>query len=60
MDKYLVIVLVMLVMGMIFSIVKSPPNIILFYAQMAGAIGVIMYASYRNRKNYQNKKRKRL
>lgn len=63
MDKYLIIVLVMLVMGMIFAVTKGLnilQNLILFYSQMAGAIGVILYASYKDRKKHQNAKRKRL
>ena len=63
MGKYLVIVLVMLVMGMIFSVVKglnNMQNLIMFYGQMAGAIAVVLYSSFKERKKQQNAKRKRL
>jgi zinc transporter ZupT len=58
-DKYLAIILTLLVGGMIFSIVKNPPSLELFYAQLAGAIIIIIYSSFKNRKQQQSSKKKR-
>jgi hypothetical protein len=57
-DKYLMIILIMLVVGMSFSIFKNPPSLELFYAQLAGALIIIAYSTIKNRKT-QNTKRKR-
>lgn len=48
-DKYLLVVLVFLIAGMGIAITKSPPVLPLFYAMLAGAVGVIMYSAWRAR-----------
>ncbi|MEO9308733.1 MAG: hypothetical protein ABI337_00375 [Nitrososphaera sp.] len=58
MDKYLFIILILLIAGMAFSIFKNPPSIDLFYAQLAGAFIIIAYSTYKNRKNTKTKKRR--
>lgn len=50
MSKYLIIIMVMLVMGMVFAIMKTPPNLILFYAQLAGALIIIVYTTIKRRR----------
>lgn len=57
-DKYLLVVLVMLVVGMGFAIMKNPPSLELFYGQLAGALIIIAYSTIKNRKT-QNKAKKR-
>lgn len=59
MDKYLLIVLIMLVAGMVFSILKNPPSLELFYGQLAGALIIIMYTTYKGRIKRKSEKRKR-
>jgi hypothetical protein len=60
MDKYLTIILTLLVAGMIFSIVKTPPSLELFYGQLAGAVIIIIYSSFKNRKGHQSARKKKL
>lgn len=57
-DKYLLVILIMLVVGMGFAIMKTPPSLELFYGQLAGAFIIIAYSTIKNRKN-QNKSKKR-
>ncbi|MEW6042799.1 MAG: hypothetical protein AB1608_00860 [Thermoproteota archaeon] len=59
MDKYLFIILILLIAGMAFSIFKNPPSIELFYAQLAGAFVIIAYSTFRNRQKRKNEKNKR-
>ena len=59
MDKYLIIVLMMLVAGMGIGITRVPPDLFLFYSMLAGAIIVIIYSSLKSRKAAQEEKRKR-
>ncbi len=58
-DKYLAIIFTLLVGGMIFSIMKDPPSLELFYGQLAGAIIIVIYSSFKNRKSHQSAKKKR-
>lgn len=58
MDKYLLVMLIVLVMGMGFAILKNPPSLELFYGQLAGALIIIGYSTFRNRKKRQNTKKK--
>ncbi len=53
MDKYLLIMLIVLVLGMAFSVFKDMqnPDLVLFYAQLAGAIIIIGYSTFKNRKD---------
>lgn len=58
-DKYLLVVLVFLIAGMGISVTRSPPQIFMFYSMLAGAIGVILYSSFKSRKLRQEENRKR-
>jgi uncharacterized membrane protein YjjB (DUF3815 family) len=58
MDKYLFVILILLIAGMVFSIFKNPPSLELFYAQLAGALVIIAYSTLRNRKKKNSEKRK--
>ncbi|MGQ0605851.1 MAG: hypothetical protein ACT4OD_02710 [Candidatus Nitrosotenuis sp.] len=60
MDKYLLIMLIVLIMGMAFSVFKDlqHPDLVLFYAQLAGAIIIIGYSTFKNHKNRKNSKKR--
>ena len=60
MDKYLLIMLIVLIMGMAFSVFKDiqNPDLVLFYAQLAGAIIIIGYSTFKNRNNRKNTKKR--
>lgn len=57
MDKYLLIMLIVLVLGMAFSVFKDMqnPDLVLFYAQLAGAIIIIGYSTFKNRKDIKKR-----
>ncbi len=59
MDKYLLIMLIVLIMGMAFSVFKDlqNPDLVLFYAQLAGAIIIIGYSTFKNRNNRKSTKK---
>jgi hypothetical protein len=57
-DKYLIIILVMLFMGMVFAIMRTPPSLELFYAQLAGALVIIVYNTIKKRRTQPRAKRK--
>lgn len=59
MDKYLLVVLIMLVVGMGFAIMKSPPSLELFYGQLAGALIIIAYTTIKNRRTQPKSKKRR-
>lgn len=54
MDKYLLVVLMLLVGGMIIMATQS--RWLEFYAMLAGAIIVIMYSASKNRREYKRKR----
>jgi len=56
-DKYLLIILIVLIMGMGFAIFKNPPSVELFYAQLAGALIIIVYSTFRERLNRKAEKK---
>ena len=58
-DKYLLVVLIFLIAGMGIAIVQKPPVVPMFYSMLAGAIGVILYASFKARKERQEENKKR-
>lgn len=60
MDKYLLIMLIVLIMGMAFSVFKDlqNPDLVLFYAQLAGAIIIIGYSTFKNRNNRKSSKKR--
>lgn len=55
MDKYLLVVLIMMIGGMVIMATQS--RWMEFYGMLAGAIVVIMYAAMRNRREYKRRKR---
>jgi lipoprotein signal peptidase len=59
-DKYLLIMLIVLIMGMAFSVFKDMqnPDLVLFYAQLAGAIIIIGYSTFKNRNNRKSVKKR--
>lgn len=59
-DKYLLIMLIVLIMGMAFSVFKDlqNPDLVLFYAQLAGAIIIIGYSTFKNRNNRKSAKKR--
>ncbi|WKT58084.1 hypothetical protein QVH35_00685 [Candidatus Nitrosotenuis chungbukensis] len=58
MSKYLIIIMVMLAMGMVFAIMRDPPNLVLFYAQLAGALVIIVYTTIKRRRTQPRAKRR--
>jgi len=56
-DKYLLVVLILLVAGM--GIMAIQDRWLEFYAMLGGAIIVIIYSSMKNRKEIQKERRKR-
>lgn len=60
MDKYLLVMLIVLIMGMAFSVFKDMqnPDLVLFYAQLAGAIIIIGYSTFKNRNNRKSAKKR--
>ena len=61
MDKYLLIILIMLVMGMIFFSVykdlENPYNLMIFYVQLAGALIIVAYSTVKDRRKRKAEKR---
>ena len=53
MDKYVLVVLIFLIGGMIIGITQEPKRLELFYGGLAGAIILIMYSSIKNRREQQ-------
>lgn len=56
-DKYLIIILMFLVAGMIISITREPQILGLFYSMVAGSIIVILYSAMKSRKEQKEKRR---
>ena len=59
MDKYLLIVLMFLIGGMIIASTKEPFDIMLFYPMLAGAIIVIVYSAWKSKKEQKELRKKR-
>lgn len=61
MDKYLLVMLAMLVLGMVFTAMKGleDQNLIIFYAQLAGALIIIAYSTYKDRSRIRSSKKRR-
>ena len=59
MDKYLLIVLMLLIAGMGIAITRNPFLPGLFYSMLAGAIIVIVYSSWKSRKEQKELRGKR-
>jgi len=56
MDKYLLIILMFMIAGMIIALTRNPEPV-LFYASLGGAIIIIIYGSMKTRRE-QNVKRR--
>jgi len=65
MDKYLMVIFGMMFVGMAIAFVspsgeiRPQPFLALFYASLGGAIGIIIYSSYKSRKEQQKIRRER-
>ena len=59
MDKYLLIVLMFLIAGMLIAVTQSAPVWGLFYSMLAGALIVIFYSSWKSRKEQKELREKR-
>jgi len=57
MDKYLLIILMFMIAGMIIAITRDPFIPGLFYAMLGGAIIIIIYGSMKNRREHNEKRR---
>jgi bacteriorhodopsin len=57
MDKYLLIILMFMIAGMIIAITRPTFEFVLFYASLGGAIIIIIYGSMKTRRE-QNVKRR--
>ena len=57
MDKYLLIILMFMIAGMIIAITREPFIPGLFYAMLGGAIIIIIYGSMKNRREHNEKRR---
>jgi len=58
-DIYLLVVLIFLIAGMGIAIVQDPPVLPMFYAMLGGAIFIILYSSFKTRKQKQEENKKR-
>ena len=59
MDKYLLIMLMFLIGGMIIAVTREPFLPGLFYSMLAGAIIVIVYGSWKSKKEQKELRKKR-
>jgi hypothetical protein len=58
-DKYFLIVLMFLIAGMVIAATKEPFDIVMFYPMLAGALIVIVYSSWKNKKEQKELREKR-
>jgi len=58
-DKYFLIVLMFLIAGMVIAATKASFDTGLFYSMLAGAIIVIVYSSWKNKKEQKELREKR-
>ena len=59
MDKYLLIVLMFMVAGMIIAATSEPFNVGLFYAMLGGALVILIYTMMKGRKERRERNRER-
>ena len=59
MDKYLLIILMFMIAGMIIAITREPFIPGLFYSMLAGAIVIIIYGALKSRKEQKELRRQR-
>ena len=59
MDKYHLIVLMFFIAGMLIAVTRAPFSPGLFYSMLAGAIIIIVYSSWKNKKEQKELREKR-
>ncbi len=59
MDKYLLIILMFMVAGMIIAATSDPFNVGLFYAMLGGSLVILLYTMMKGRKERKEKSRER-
>ena len=59
MDKYLLVVLIFLIAGMLIAATRDPFEIVLFYSMLGGAIIVIIYTIIKGRKEQKDLRKQR-
>jgi uncharacterized integral membrane protein len=59
MDKYLLIVLMFLIAGMLIAVFRDPPVLGLFYSMVGGSIIIIIYGAMKSRKEQKELRRQR-
>ena len=59
MDKYLLVILMFMVAGMIIAATSEPFNLGLFYAMLGGALVILIYGMMKGRKERRERNRER-
>ena len=59
MDKYLLVILIFLVAGMLIATTRSPFIPELFYSMLGGALVIIIYGIMKNRREQKEKRRQK-
>jgi len=61
MDKYLLVMLAILILGMVFTAFKGlvDQNLYLFYAQLAGALIIIGYSTMKDRNRIKSSRKRK-
>ncbi len=59
MDKYLLIIMMFLIAGMVIAATKASFDLGLFYSMLAGTIIIIVYSSWKSRKEHKELREKR-
>jgi len=58
-DKYLLIIFMFLIAGMIIAVTRIPPVFGLFYSMLAGTIVIVIYGAMKSRKEQKELRRQR-
>ncbi|NDB87584.1 MAG: hypothetical protein EB164_01425 [Thaumarchaeota archaeon] len=60
-DKYLLVMLAILILGMVFTAFKglADQNLYLFYAQLAGALIIIGYSTMKDRNRIKSSRKRK-
>ena len=59
MDKYLIVILIFLVAGMLIATTRSPFIPLLFYSMLGGALIILIYGIMKSRKEKREKRREK-
>ena len=59
MDKYLLVILIFLIAGMLIAATREPFQILLFYSMLGGAIIIIIYTALKGRKEQKDLRKQR-